>query len=234
MDDIIDYKSLLQPHELLDDDLIRLGSNGDGGYVVPKKAIENCNLLISLGVGTNCSFDLAYINRNKNAKVIFYDGTVDSVPNYSAFRKDSFDFKRENISEENVANILEASTEEYFLKMDIEGGEYSLLFIENPKDVLRNCRCIATEIHWIDDKNNKFANLMRLFELANFKIVHLHGNVCGGTFSYNGLNIPKVIELTFLKKEYVGEKKNSTFPISGLDFANMHWRKDIAIDWYSK
>ena len=60
--------------------LIRLGSKYDGGYVVDSEIIKKCNILISLGLGPDWSFELDYIKKNKNIKIYMYDHTVSSSP----------------------------------------------------------------------------------------------------------------------------------------------------------
>jgi|TARA_B110000881_G_C18584059_1_gene523591 hypothetical protein len=61
-------------------DLIRIGRNQDGGYVVNSKIIEKCNILISFGLGSDWSFELDYLKKNKNLKIYVYDHTVSYVP----------------------------------------------------------------------------------------------------------------------------------------------------------
>jgi hypothetical protein len=60
-------------------DLIRIGINMDGGYVLGKKELNKVETLISLGMGserTNWSFEKEYLKINQNIKVTFYDHTV--------------------------------------------------------------------------------------------------------------------------------------------------------------
>ena len=60
--------------------LIRLGRNHDGGYVIDSSIIKKCNTLISFGLGSDWSFELEYIKRNKNVKIYLYDHTVSAYP----------------------------------------------------------------------------------------------------------------------------------------------------------
>ena len=48
--------------------LIRMGGKFDGGYVVDSNIINNSNKLISLGLGTDWSFELDYL-KFKNKKI---------------------------------------------------------------------------------------------------------------------------------------------------------------------
>ena len=56
-------------------DLIRLGSDNDGGYLVDPKSIENSAALLALGIGRNWSFEKDFIERKK-VKVHAYDYSI--------------------------------------------------------------------------------------------------------------------------------------------------------------
>lgn len=63
-------------------DLIRLGQNNDGGYLVEKQSVLNSNSLITLGLGYDWSFEKDYY-KIKQKKIFCYDHTV----NYSGIKK---------------------------------------------------------------------------------------------------------------------------------------------------
>ena len=66
--------------------LIRLGRKMDGGYVVDSKIVDNCEILITFGLGDSSqipdqwSFELDFIKRNKNILIFIYDHTVSVSP----------------------------------------------------------------------------------------------------------------------------------------------------------
>jgi|TARA_B100002003_G_scaffold183602_1_gene171814 hypothetical protein len=66
--------------------LVRLGRKMDGGYIVDSKIIDNCEILISFGLGDSSqipdqwSFELDFIKRNKNISIFVYDYTVSISP----------------------------------------------------------------------------------------------------------------------------------------------------------
>ena len=60
--------------------LIRLGRNWDGGYVVDSEIIKKSNTLITFGLGPDWSFELDYIKKNQNVKIYIYDHTTSSSP----------------------------------------------------------------------------------------------------------------------------------------------------------
>ncbi len=67
-------------------DLTRLGINSDGGYVVNERAVLKSRYLLSFGVNEDWSFELAFLNRNKDVKVFCFDFSVSK----SVFRKRMF------------------------------------------------------------------------------------------------------------------------------------------------
>ena len=60
--------------------LKRLGSNGDGGYVVESNSVQNSDILVSFGMGPDWSFELDYIRENYDVKIFMYDYTASSLP----------------------------------------------------------------------------------------------------------------------------------------------------------
>ncbi len=67
-------KSLLRPIEY--QNLKRVGSKGDGGYVVPIDQIPNCETLLSLGLSDNWEFDKEFLAINPKVNVIGVDHTI--------------------------------------------------------------------------------------------------------------------------------------------------------------
>lgn len=61
-------------------DLIRLGANYDGGYVVNKSIVEKANILVSFGIGNDWSFELDFLKKNKKGTVNIYDHTTNIFP----------------------------------------------------------------------------------------------------------------------------------------------------------
>ena len=60
--------------------LVRLGRTADGGYVVDSEIIKQCNILITFGLGTDWSFELDCMKKNKEIEIYVYDHTVSSYP----------------------------------------------------------------------------------------------------------------------------------------------------------
>ena len=56
--------------------LIRLGTPGDGGYVICSESVKNCNKLLSFGISDNWSFESGFLERNSLATIDCYDFSI--------------------------------------------------------------------------------------------------------------------------------------------------------------
>ena len=118
--------------------------------------------------------------------------------------------------------------------MDIEGCEYDWL-LSLSEENLSKFKQIVIEFHGINDdswgKNyDKKIECLKLLSNTHY-IIHAHGNNCSGTQN----NIPDVIELTYLRKNYFNEepKLNTTkLPISNLDFPCNKNANDYELNFY--
>ena len=76
---VVDKKyNFLKP--IKNSNLIRLGRNKDGGYIVDSSIIQKCDTLITFGLGPDWSFELDYIKKNNQIQIYMYDYTVSSSP----------------------------------------------------------------------------------------------------------------------------------------------------------
>jgi hypothetical protein len=66
------------------DDLIRVGGEADGGYVVPERQYRNSDALLSFGFGYSWQFENDYKADHPYSPIEVYDPTV----TYARFRKD--------------------------------------------------------------------------------------------------------------------------------------------------
>lgn len=57
-------------------DVVRLGNKHDGGYVVPVRAVCATDVLVSLGISDDWSFEADFCRSNPRARVIGYDPTI--------------------------------------------------------------------------------------------------------------------------------------------------------------
>ena len=85
------FPKFLKPYFVKIEELVRLGSIDDGGYVLPVKDIISSDVLISLGISDNWDFEKDFVKRSKTS-VWAYDYSVDGKFWYSKFKKDLIKF----------------------------------------------------------------------------------------------------------------------------------------------
>jgi hypothetical protein len=104
-----------------------------------------------------------------------------------------------------------------FVKMDIEGSEYSVL-----DDLLRhsqNIVAMAIEFHDVDILPDLFNSLVEKIK-RDFHVVHIHGNNMGGVAPFH---FPIAPEITFLNKRFFNAAPSPSrlkYPIPELDRPN--------------
>jgi len=127
----------------------------------------------------------------------------------------------------------EAALRNTFLKIDIEGGEYPWI-TSIDEEQLSKFKQIVIEFHGITNdgwgcKNEDKIKCLEKLAKTHY-MVHAHGNNYGPVVN----NIPDVIELTYVNKNYfnsVPELNTQTLPIANLDFPNQGHR-DIDLNFY--
>lgn len=83
----------LKPHK---SDLVRVGPQGDCGYVIPRSVANRTNAIYSVGISTNWEFEVEMVKRNPKLRIRAFDRTSGwKVFAYIAFR----DFLRANPTE---------------------------------------------------------------------------------------------------------------------------------------
>ncbi len=222
------------------DKKVRYGNNSDGGYVFGD-LYGGYDCYISAGVSDDESFSRDFIKKYKMNEYnsFAFDGTVKTYP-YHHTKNISFINKNINTFQDDNNTDLSFLMNKYnniFLKMDIEGGEYPWILSLN-NDQMNKFKQIVIEIHGITLKNGSWCNYnyidkMKCFEkLSNTHyIIHAHGNNNGSVVN----NIPDVIELTYVNKNYftdVPPLNTIPLPIPNLDFKNNHQNDEIHLNCY--
>ena len=88
---MVKFPNFLKPYLLNENELVRVGSIDDGGYVVPLLDIKNSQILISMGISDNWDFEKDF-SKISNAKILAYDNTIDSEYWKNRFKKDLIKF----------------------------------------------------------------------------------------------------------------------------------------------
>jgi hypothetical protein len=222
--------STLQPLQFADE--IRLGSKHDGGYVVPRFSVVSSTTLISLGYGHDSKFERDFLKLSPNCHCSLYESQISFKSigkNYlyailqKVFKRRLIPkhhlrylslyfqmrltprlryFHKEVRSKKTTSNQIAFSTvlnnlnpeSNFFLKMDIEGGEYELLASLN----IGNPQAMIIEFHDIHSRYSEFIGLIESIK-TRYLVAHIHIN----NFAGNNDGVPKVIEITFVRKDIV-------------------------------
>jgi hypothetical protein len=209
-----------------DKSLIRLGPDGDGGYLVPDD-IEGISACFSPGVGKISAFEQDCLKYGM--QVFLADKSVDSLP----VKNDHFHFIKKYIGpitdgdyikmDDWVNTSLEDKSSDLLLQMDIEGHEYfSILSMSDT--LLSRFRIMVIEFHRIQKLWNKeffyLASAMFNKILQNHTCIHIHPNNCCGIEKLTGIEIPILAEFTFIRNDRIISKSPQTNFPHPLDFDN--------------
>jgi hypothetical protein len=189
----ITLPKIFQP--FLCNDLIRLGRQHDGGYLVNELDVSKTTRLISLGIGDDLSFEQDFLSRNP-CPISAYDGTIDRKFENISYHKINIGSKE---GETRFSSLLQSVDRNVFLKCDIEGSEYGIL-----NDIIVNDEKfsgIVIEFHDVH-QYPLFNELSSFIAKIKLKLVHVHLN----NYSYleiPGGYLPGCMELTFTSSNNV-------------------------------
>jgi hypothetical protein len=232
------FMSRLRPVRT-DHDLIRLGSADDGGYLIPDD-LENIEHCFSPGVAQIAEFELALTKRG--IKCFLADYSVDQPPVQTELIE--FEKKHLGIVENQTRMTLDGwvkrkapGTGDLILQMDIEGDEYEVIFATS-QETLKRFRIMLIEFHGlhniIEPHFFKLAGLAFTKLLQEFAVVHMHPNNDRAPHTYHNLQIPPIIEFTFLRKDRVQNTKPCTSFPHPLDAKNVIGNPEYPLPecWY--
>ena len=222
--------------------LVRIGGSGDGGYLVPDD-LENLTACFSPGVAESADFELALAD--KGIRSFMADYSVGGAP----VKNDLFDFEKLYLATHNepgkfvrLDDWISSKNQtrgDLVLQMDIEGNEW-LILADVSAETLSRFRIIVLELHGLDSLLTNplgieiFTSVFRKLN-DQFSVVHLHANNCCGALKYQGIEIPRVLEVTLIRNDRYQTSNqvfDSTIP-NPLDVPNVPGRKNLALskDW---
>jgi tetratricopeptide (TPR) repeat protein len=223
--------------------LIRIGGDGDGSYLLPDdfEGVEYC---FSPGVGPSSSFE-ADVHDRFGIHSFLADASVDGPA--SGLKNFTFDKKfvggassgtTISLGDWMELRLPKGYQSDLLMQMDIEGSEYEVL-LESTPDTLRRFRMIAIEFHSLGGlrQKDRAKVMMAAFErlLDDFWVVHIHPNNCCGSVIMAGVELPRVMEITFLRKDrdtggrFVGQLPHS------LDVVNVPSNPQLQLDpWFTR
>lgn len=217
---------MLKPHALVGARKVRVGGDGDGGYVMVDD-LDGVETAFSLGVGPNVDWD--YEMAERGLIVHQFDHTVAGPPRaHPNFRfHPRMIAATETEGADTLVSMLDhAATHRphsSILKIDIENAEWGV-FAQAHRDVFDKFSQVLCEFHafehFAEDWHFRAAydGLSRLKE--HFEVVHVHANNSAGVAFIGGASIPYVIEATLVARaRYDTRPSRETFP-TALDRPN--------------
>lgn len=231
--------SFLEKLHPLKFDLIRLGGNGDGGYLVPDD-LENITCCFSPGVSNIMDFELDLLERGIPSFMADFTVSPESVTNPSFNFIQKFVGPMDSNQEINFQNWILSNSKEnqdLILQMDIEGAEYATL-ISCEQSVLRRFRIMIIEFHGLDLllDEQAYSLIETCFKkiLEDFDVVHIHPNNNDPSRFLRSTEVPSLMEFTFIRKDRVKViEYQANFP-HPLDYPTVSNAADIKLpnSWF--
>jgi len=167
---------------------------------------------------------LLWLTREKNLKkhnIHFIEEGL-SADNTESFKSFDYHLSRYNLEDKKI-----------FLKIDIEGAEFDIFSQKKIYTNLNNVIQLVIEFHYAAENIEKISDIVNNISKTH-SLIHIHGNNIGGTFAYNGKQVPQVFEVTFLHNSFLTDKtlSASDYPVKGLDYPCNRRKEDINLDFF--
>jgi hypothetical protein len=214
--------------------LIRLGSDEDGGYLVPDD-LDGVVACFSPGVSAWAPFEADLIARG--VPCFMADASVDQAPlegEGAHFTKRFLGVINDptTIRLDDWVTACAPAAGDLILQMDIEGAEWPVL-LNVSDEILRRFRIIVIELHNLERIMDKHALPIMQAVFArlckDFYVVHNHPNNSGRSVRKGGLVIPRVLEMTLLRKDRAAAVEFATTFPHPLDRANAPHQRDLTL-----
>ncbi|MCF7977083.1 MAG: hypothetical protein K9L82_03545 [Chromatiaceae bacterium] len=194
--------------------LIRIGGTEDGAYLLPDD-LSGIKACFSPGVNNKKTFEDELSEKyDIECHMCDYSSNIEKFKTPLNTKQN---FKKKWLSPEPNSDSITLSewvTElapqpdtDLILQMDIEGAEY-LNLLDTPNEILQRFRIVIIELHNLqacnhpEDFDDSLGPTLELLD-KHFVCVHAHPNNCCGDFilQHSELNIPNVVEVTFLRRD---------------------------------
>ena len=193
--------------------LVRIGPPRDGGYLVPDD-LAGIDACFSPGTNNVKRFEDELATRYR-IRSFMCDRTSDVeklrtplIDGFQTFEKKWLDVEpsEDDLDINDWVRESARQDRDLLLQMDIEGAEYRNL-LHATEDTLARFRIVVVELHALSLLGQaRFADGVFLPALERlgrrFACVHAHpNNCCGSTSLGDGLVVPNVVEVTFLRRD---------------------------------
>jgi hypothetical protein len=238
LEKVKDFIDLLRP-VTTEFELIRIGGDNDGGYLIPND-IEGISALFSPGVAQTASFELELANRGIESYLADFSVNHAPVEHANIHFEKIYLGSKTNVEyttiEDWVMNKDLPLAEDLILQMDIEGSEYETI-LSAPSELLSRFRIMVIEFHFLDKATTYFGNRMITETFYKLKkcheIVHIHTNNCCEPVKVKGLIIHPCIEVTFFRRDRFQKSSPTLYFPHSLDQPNIKGKRqqDFTANW---
>lgn len=220
---------LLHPVDVVGYELVRLGSDNDGGYLVLDHWAGIVGV-ISGGAGDNVDFEVEVAKRDIPVHV--YDHTVGSLPCGDV---EGLIHHREPLGTSGTslaAALTRVPEGELVLKIDIDGAEWGLF--DGVQQELSRFRHIVLELHGLHQLGDSLwweraQRVLRSLD-ATHASVHLHANNFGAYAIVGGVPVPDIIEVSYVRRDtYELAARRASAVAHALDQPNDPTRPEYAL-----
>ncbi len=211
--------------------LIRIGNDCDGGYVLLDD-LDRIDGVYSFGIGKDVSFEEDIASRGVD--VFCYDPTINEFPShnnhlhYSCVGIDRKDEGNMMTMESIIEKNGHGDYNNLLLKMDVEGFEWD--FIEQANSsTLKRFRQMTFEFHELDKACCK--RIIKCLKKLNqtHQAIWIHGNNSGGVAISKSTLVPRLLEISYVRKnDYRFDDVHYDCP-TNLDFPNLEIRNEIML-----
>ena len=217
----------LKPYSVDLKNLVRIGPNFDGGYIIDKRIINQTKTILTLGLSDDWRFEKEYLKLNSSCKIFAYDHTVDNNFWKKRLIKDLINFiKLKKLRPKKIIDIFKYIDYKFFFKgnnlhikkkiVNKSENLNEISFIETIEDlhdvlvkidiegdedsILHNIRKVEKQIMCLlIEFHNISENINNIVNfIKNLKELKLI-HIHGNNYAgTNNLGDPNCIELTFL------------------------------------
>ena len=189
-------------------ELVRIGKDNDGGYIMPDDFESDDKIAYSFGISTDVSWDKDMASRGYD--VFMYDHTIDSLPEENPH----FHWSKLGISDgtsndnrlKTLDELIKANHHEdkhnMLLKMDVEGAEWGF-FEQVSSETLSQFSQMTFEFHDMINHTNPEL-VLDVFRKINrtHQLIHIHANNNGKYYISFGHKIfCRYPELTYVLRD---------------------------------
>ncbi len=221
-------------------DLVRLGKNNDGGYLICKNNYNESDCLVSFGISNDFSFEKQFKHK-KEQKIFAFDPTVTNnfffkevLLNFFKLKLGSFFSSIVNFY--NFKKFFSKKNNIFFLRKIGKGGSINEKYIPIDKiidlckdnkniffkvdiegseyrilnDLLSHEELISGLVIEFHDVDLHLDKILKFIEKTKLKLIHIHAN---NWMDYGLNNVPTCLEMSF--------SKNPTLIADEVDFPHI-------------